>query len=175
MNKKSSMCYGVWLAASLLTGCSSVPLLGMMDDSPEINPSNLNAYVSNQDDVYKGLLQLANLANEPATPAEWQQFIMAGVQYSNQKCERYLSDTLTGNANTTARQTVQDLQRQYVEKLSANQYTNRVAAFSALQGYGKLCSPSNLQTLAAGKARVAQPGKSTDGGANLVPYVRIEP
>ncbi len=167
--------YLVLVCAGLSAGCSSLPLLGISDDAAEINPNNLGTYVSNQDDVYKGLLRLANLAGEPASPAEWNQFIMAGVQYSNQKCESYLNSTLKGDADIAARHTVHDLQRQYVEKLSANQYSNRVAAFSVLQGYGRLCSSSNIQALATGNARIAQPGKSTDGGMNLVPYVRIAP
>ncbi|UJS22743.1 hypothetical protein [Thiothrix winogradskyi] len=186
MNKKSDvlgravfspkcLSYAIVICSSLLTGCSNLPLLGMADDSVEINPSNLDDYVRNQDDVYKGLLQLASLAGEPASPAEWNQFIMAGVQYSNQKCEIYLNSAMKGDADIAARYVIHNLQRQYVEKLVANQYSNRVAAFSALQGYGKLCSPNNVQALKTGNARIAQPGKATDGGVNLVPYVRIEP
>ncbi|MFN3786204.1 MAG: hypothetical protein ACK4RS_05130 [Thiothrix sp.] len=138
-----------------------------------INPTDLRHYVNNQDDVYKGLLSLAALPNDPQTPAEWKQFMMAGVQYANQQCDNYLHKTQQGDAALTARSVVNDLQRQYLEKISANQYTNRPAAFSALQGYIALCSPGNIALASRANARVLQPNVAQSGGINITPYVSI--
>ncbi|MEB4589537.1 hypothetical protein VSS37_00960 [Candidatus Thiothrix sp. Deng01] len=166
--------FSVLFFAGLSSGCSSLDVLGDSESkSSTINPGNLTSYVSNQDSVHQGLLQLAGLQEQPATADEWKQFIMAGVQYSNQKCDIFLSDYQKGEAGIAARNLVHDLQRQYVEKISANQYTNRTAAFSVLQGYISLCLPGNIEAASGGTARVAQPGSATDGGVNLVPYVMV--
>lgn len=158
---------GLLLSCSFISGCSSLDFLESKDTA-SINPNKLSTYVDSQENVYGGLVKLAALSGDPATTDEWKQFILAGVQYANQRCESYLDET--GGAGLD-RNLIHDLQRQYVEKLSANQYTNRTGAFNALQGYISLCSPGNIQALSGGSVRVAQPGQSQDGGMNLVPYV----
>lgn len=158
----------------LNSGCSSLSsIIENKESYSTINPSELTRYVNNQDDVYKALLKLAALPNDPQTPAEWKQFIMAGVQYANQKCDNYLHQNQTGEAALTARNVVSDLQRQYIEKIGANQYTNRPAAFSALQGYASLCSPGNIALASSANARVLQPSVTQNGGINMIPYVSV--
>ncbi len=151
------------------TGCSSLDFMGS-DDAASINPNRLQTYANSQENVYGGLVKLAALSGDPATPDEWNQFIMAGVQYANQRCEQDLNE-VEARGISVDRNLVHSLQRQYVEKLSANRYTHRTGAFNALQGYVNLCSEGNIRALANGSARVAQPGQSQDGGLNLVPYV----
>lgn len=171
---KTRASIGLILVSFMNTGCSSLDTLMDSDTSySTINPSALTRYVNNQDDVYKALLNLAALPNDPQTPAEWKQFIMAGVQYANQKCDNYLHQNQTGEAALTARNVVSDLQRQYLEKISANQYTNRPAAFSVLQGYAGLCSPGNIALASSANARVLQPSVAQSGGINMIPYVSV--
>lgn len=172
---KTSAFIGLILLASFLnTGCSSLDSLMDKDVAySTINPAELTRYVNNQDDVYKALLKLAALPNDPQTPAEWKQFIMAGIQYANQKCDSYLHQNPTGESALTARNVVSNLQRQYMEKISANQYTNRPAAFSALQGYASLCSPGNIALASSADARVLQPNVAQNGGINMIPYVSV--
>ncbi len=163
----------LWMVVLVSCGAMSGCTLIRGSDSADatLDPQLLTSYVSNQEDVYQALLKLAGLPDSPANAAEWNQFIMAGVQYSNQKCEAYLSSSRTGADAANARSLVHGLQQQFVEKLNANQYTNRVAAFSVLQSYISLCLPGNIEAAAAGNARVVQPGKSADGSLNSIPYV----
>lgn len=164
------------MVAGWLAGCSS---LGMsMGDQPgnmSLDPQDLNAYVSNQDGVYQALLKLAALPDAPASPAEWKQFILAGVQYTNQHCETRLVSGRGTSATLAARNAVHALQQQFVEKLQANQYTHRVAAFSALQGYASLCLPGNIEAASAGNVRVVQPASPDTGSLNAIPYVIVGP
>lgn len=215
------------------SGCST---FGNMTDlnegsDPAIDAQDIANYASNQDDVYQALLTLAGLPEQPATTDEWHQFIMAGVQYSNQKCENYLdavqwakegrhqdarllgqsatftnnvmgiakasarelaltaaafgyaqstfdsisSERLSGLETSTVRQLVRDMQHQYLENLDTNQYTHRVGAFNALQGYIRLCLPGTIAAEANNAVRGAKPvSKSTGNRLNSAPYVSLD-
>jgi hypothetical protein len=213
-----------------ISGCSTFDRMGALNNASDskINSQDIAAYASNQDEVYQALLQLAGLPGQPASTDEWSQFIMAGVQYSNQKCENYLDavnwakqgrhrdasllgqtgtfansvmgigsasarelaltaaafgytqsgfdtlndDALAGLEVSTARNLVHNLQQQYVDQLNTNQYTNRVGAFNALQGYIRLCMPGTIEAEANNAVRGSKPvSNSMGGGVNVAPYI----
>ena len=215
---------------SMVAGCSTLKQMGNVNSSADasISPEDIAAYANHQDEVYLALLKLAGLPDQPATTEDWNQFIMAGVQYSDQKCENYLdamnwvkqgrerdsnligqtgaltnsimgiakassrelaltaaafgytragfdtlnTDALAGLEASTTRNLVHNMQHQYLERVNTNQYTNRVGAFNALQGYIRLCMPGNIAAEANNAVRTSKPvSKSNDGGVNVAPYI----
>lgn len=191
------------LSLSGLPGCSSLDNTSALNNnttSTALSADEIADYAANQEAVYQALLSLAGLPGQPATTDEWGQVIMAGVQYSNQKCENYLEavdwakqgrqrdsnllgqmgtfangvmgvtessardlaltaaafgstnvgfntlnqDPLAGLEASAVRSVVRTAQQQYVQNLDFNQYTNRISAFNALQGYIRLCMPGNI-------------------------------
>lgn len=218
---------------TLMSACSSVGHMAALNNGADesLTSQDIAAYAAKQDEVYQALLRLAGLPDQPATTEEWNQFIMAGVQYSNQKCESYLdavnwvkqgsqrdsqligqtglftnsvlgiakasarelaltaaafgytqtgfnsfnADMLAGLEPSTTRNLVHNLQQQYVEQLSSNQYTNRVGAFNALQGYIRLCLPGNIAAEANNAVRGAKPNnKAMSSSINQAPYISVE-
>ncbi|OQX11720.1 MAG: hypothetical protein BWK73_16940 [Thiothrix lacustris] len=191
------------LSLSTLAGCSSLDNMRNLNNNTTntaLSAGEIADYAANQEAVYQALLSLAGLPGQPATTDEWGQVIMAGVQYSNQKCENYLEavdwakqgrqrdsnllgqvgtftngvmgitdasardlaltaaafgstsvgfntlnqDSLAGLEASAVRSVVHTAQQQYVKDLDFNQYTNRISAFNALQGYIRLCMPGNI-------------------------------
>ena len=233
INIKNSLTIGLVAAALASSGCSTFNNMSALNDGADdaLTSQDIANYAAKQDEVYQSLLRLAGLPDQPATTDEWNQFIMAGVQYSNQKCESYLdavdwakrgsqresnligqtglftngvlgiaqasarelaltaaafgytqtafntfnSDVLAGIEASTARNLVHNLQQQYVEQLNTNQYTNRVGAFNALQGYIRLCLPGNIAAEANNAVRSAKPfNKALSGSINQAPYISAE-
>ncbi|HRJ53391.1 MAG TPA: hypothetical protein PLE99_11535 [Candidatus Thiothrix moscowensis] len=178
MNKVNFLTVGsrvLWGVAAgvLLSGCSSVNGLLGSNGSLTADPQQLADYTANQEGVYQELLKLSGLQAEPVNSAEWQQFILAGVQHANDECEQQLVDKNTGNAQT--RPVIHSLQQQYADRLMANQYDNRVAAMTAIQGYRGLCLPGNIETAMQHQIRITQPSKGIEGGMNLIPQVVAVP
>ncbi|WML91472.1 hypothetical protein [Thiothrix lacustris] len=195
-----------------------------------LSSDEIATYAANQEAVYQSLLTLAGLPDQPTSTEEWNQVIMAGVQYSNQKCENYLDavnwskqgsqressllgqsgtftngvmgiakasarelaltaaafgyaragfdtlneDALAGLEASSVRNLVHTMQQQYVERIHTNQYTNKVGAFNALQGYIRLCMPGNIaaeanQAVRSAKA-VDQSGMSS---INMAPAISL--
>ncbi|EIJ35695.1 hypothetical protein Thini_3172 [Thiothrix nivea DSM 5205] len=83
---------GSLISVTSLTGCSTLNNMVELNSGSdsEMDSQDIAKYARSQEDVYRSLLTLAGLPDHPATTDEWNQFIMAGVQYSNQKCENYL-------------------------------------------------------------------------------------
>lgn len=215
------------------TGCSTLNNMGDLSAGadPGINAQDIADYANNQEAVYQALLALAGLPEQPATTDEWHQFIMAGVQYSNQKCENYLdalqwanngrhrdssllgqggtftnnvmgiakasarelaltaaafgyvqstfdtmnSERLSGLEVSSIRKLVREMQQQYLGNLDTTQYTHRVGAFNALQGYVRLCLPGTIGAEANNAVRGAKPvSKAGGSGLNTAPYVSME-
>lgn len=215
------------------SGCTALNNMGDLNAGSDagISPQDIAAYASNQEEVYQALLKLAALPDQPATTDEWHQFIMAGVQYSDQKCENYLdaiqwanhgrhrdsnlvgqsgtftnnvmgiakasarelaltaaafgyvqstfdamnSERLSGLEVSSIRKLVRDMQQQYLDNLDTNQYTHRVGAFNALQGYIRLCLPGTIEAEANNAVRGAKPVSKAGGNAiNKAPYVSME-
>lgn len=221
------------LLAGVLVSCSTVTNIDRLNNyDANIDTKDIIQYAANQNEVYQALLSLAGLTEPPATTQDWQQFIMAGVQYSNQKCENYLDalqwarrdrererrflgqsadltnsvmgiakasarelaltaaafgytrttfDTasmeyLSGLELSTVRTLVRNMQQQYLDSISTNQYTTKVGAFNALQGYVRLCLPSNIEAEANNAVRDAK--ATTVNGTNTVdvaPFVSMRP
>ena len=216
-----------------MTGCSTLNHMDALNGGSDanMNSEDVAAYAANQDAVYQSLLTLAGLPDQPASTDDWNQVIMAGVQYSNQKCENYLDamnwskqgrqrdssllgqsgsftngvmgiakasarelaltaaafgyaragfdtlneDALAGLEASSVRNLVHTMQQQYVERLHANQYTNRVGAFNALQGYIRLCMPGNI---AAEANQAVRSAKATDqstmsSNINIAPTISL--
>lgn len=233
-NKKchSVKCITWLLTISLsgLAGCST------LDNMSALNKNTMNTtlsageianYAANQEAVYQALLSLAGLPGHPTTTDEWRQVIMAGVQYSNQKCENYLEavdwtkqgrqrdssllgqmgtftngvmgmtgasardlaltaaafgatnvgfntlnqDMLEGLEASAVRSIVQIMQQQYVRNLDFNQYTDRISAFNALQGYIRLCMPGNIAAQANQAVRNAKAVESSNIDASAMPAI----
>lgn len=218
---------------SLVSACSTFNNMAALNSGADdaLTSQDIAAYAAKQDEVYQSLLRLAGLPDQPATTEEWNQFIMAGVQYANQKCESYLdavnwakqgsqrdsnligqtgaftssvlgiakasarelaftaaafgytqagfntfnADMLAGLEPSSTRNLVHSLQQQYVEQVNANQYTNRVGAFNALQGYIRLCLPGNIAAEANNAVRGAKPlNKAMSGSINQAPYISVD-
>ncbi len=215
-----------------ITGCSTIGHMKDLNSGSDANLSSdeIATYAANQEAVYQSLLTLAGLPDQPTSTEEWNQVIMAGVQYSNQKCENYLDavnwskqgsqressllgqsgtftngvmgiakasarelaltaaafgyaragfdtlneDALAGLEASSVRNLVHTMQQQYVERIHTNQYTNKVGAFNALQGYIRLCMPGNIaaeanQAVRSAKA-VDQSGMSS---INMAPAISL--
>ncbi len=235
-NKKCQLMSGVAAVfiASLsgLSGCSTLNHMDALqgDADAMLSADDIAAYAANQDAVYQSLLTLAGLPDQPASTEDWNQLIMAGVQYSNQKCENYLDavnwskqgrqressllgqsatftngvmgiakasarelaltaaafgytragfdtlneDALAGLEASTVRNVVHTMQQQYVERINANQYTNRGGAFNALQGYIRLCMPGNIAAEANQAVRSAKAVDSAAAGSiNIAPNLSL--
>ena len=223
----------IGISLALMSGCSSFNNMSALNSgaNESLTSADIAAYTAKQEEVYQSLLRLAGLPDQPATTEEWNQFIMAGVQYSNQKCESYLdavnwvkqgsqrdsnligqtglftngvlgiakasarelaltaaafgytqtgfntfnADMLAGLEPSTTRNLVHNLQQQYLEQLNTNQYTNRVGAFNALQGYIRLCLPGNIAAEANNAVRGAKlNNKTLSGSINQAPYISAE-
>lgn len=221
----------VVLAVSIGSGCSTFNNMGALNNSDaNIDPQDIAKYAMNQQEVYQALLQLSGLPNEPATPTEWNQFIMAGVHYSNQKCENYLdavqwsksgqqrdssligqggnltnsimgiakasarelamtaaafgytrstfdtmnSARLSGLEASTIRKLVHNVQQQYLQEINNTQYTNRVGAFNALQGYIRLCLPGNIGAEANNAVRGAKAVSNSNSRMDMAPSISLE-
>lgn len=202
------------ISLSGLAGCSTLNNMSALNNNKmgtTLSADEIANYAANQEAVYQALLNLAGLPGHPTTTDEWGQVIMAGVQYSNQKCENYLEavdwakqgrqrdssllgqmgtftngvmgiteasardlaltaaafgsasagfntlneDALAGLEASAVRSVVHTMQEQYVQRLSLNQYTNRISAFNALQGYIRLCMPGNIAAEANQAVRTA--------------------
>ena len=220
------------ISLSGVTGCSALNHMNALNGGMDATMSSneIAAYAANQEAVYQALLTLAGLPDQPASTEEWNQLIMAGVQYSNQKCENYLDavnwskqgsqressllgqsgsftngimgiskasarelaltaaafgyaragfdtlneDVLAGLEASSVRTVVHTMQQQYVERIHANQYTNRVGAFNALQGYIRLCMPGNIAAEANQAVRSAKAvDQSGMGGINMAPSISL--
>jgi hypothetical protein len=220
------------ISLSSITGCSTLNNMDALNTSSDttMNSDDIAAYAANQDAVYQSLLTLAGLPDQPASTEDWNQLIMAGVQYSNQKCENYLDavnwskqgsqressllgqsgtftngimgiakasarelaltaaafgyaragfdtvneDVLAGLEASSVRNLVHTMQQQYVERIQANQYTNRVGAFNALQGYIRLCMPGNIAAEANQAVRSANAvDQSALNSINLAPAISL--
>lgn len=235
-NKKCQLMSGVAAvfitSLSGLSGCSTLNKMDALNGGADANISSdeIAAYAANQEAVYQSLLALAGLPDQPASTEEWNQLIMAGVQYSNQKCENYLDavnwskqgsqressllgqsgtftngvmgiakasarelaltaaafgyaragfdtlneDALAGLEASSVRNLVHTMQQQYVERIHVNQYTNRVGAFNALQGYIRLCMPGNIAAEANQAVRSAKAvDQSALGNINLAPSISL--
>jgi hypothetical protein len=203
------------VSLSGLAGCSTLDNMSALNNNTTntiLSASEIANYAANQEAVYQALLSLAGLPGHPTTTDEWGQVIMAGVQYSNQKCENYLEavdwakqgrqrdssllgqmgtftngvmgiteasardlaltaaafgytsagfntlnqDALAGLEASAVRSVVHSAQQQYVQNLDFNQYTNRIGAFNALQGYIRLCMPGNIAAEANQAVRSAK-------------------
>lgn len=215
------------ISLSGLAGCSSLNNMSALNNntmSKTLSADEIANYATNQEAVYQALLSLAGLPGHPTTTDEWGQVIMAGVQYSNQKCESYLEavdwakqgrqrdssllgqmgtftsgvmgitdasardlaltaaafgsantgfntwnqDALAGLEASAVRSVVHTMQEQYVQNLNFNQYTNRISAFNALQGYIRLCMPGNIAAEANQAVRRANTVKEGDATATDV-------
>lgn len=215
-----------------MTGCSTLNHMDALNGGSDATMSSedVAAYAANQDAVYQSLLVLAGLPDQPASTDDWNQVIMAGVQYSNQKCENYLDavnwskqgsqrensllgqsgsftngvmgiakasarelaltaaafgyaragfdtlneDALAGLEASSVRNLVHTMQQQYVERIHANQYTNRVGAFNALQGYIRLCMPGNIAAEANQAVRSAKAiDQSSMSNINIAPSISL--
>ncbi|WML85244.1 hypothetical protein [Thiothrix subterranea] len=222
------------ISLSGLAGCSSLDNMRALNSnttSTALNAGDIADYAANQEAVYQALLSLAGLPGQPATTDEWGQVIMAGVQYSNQKCENYLEavdwakqgrqrdsnllgqvgtftngvmgitdasardlaltaaafgatsvgfntlnqDPLAGLEASAVRSVVHTAQQQYVKDLDFNQYTNRISAFNALQGYIRLCMPGNIAAEANQAVRNTKTVDSTTVDALAVPAIPFMP
>lgn len=215
-----------------ITGCSTIGHMKDLNSGSDANLSSdeIATYAANQEAVYQSLLTLAGLPDQPTSTEEWNQVIMAGVQYSNQKCENYLDavnwskqgsqressllgqsgtftngvmgiakasarelaltaaafgyaragfdtlneDALAGLEASSVRNLVHTMQQQYVERIHTNQYTNKVGAFNALQGYIRLCMPGNI---AAEANQVVRSAKAVDqsgmSSINMAPAISL--
>lgn len=221
------------LSVTLAGGCSTFNHMDNLTTGADdmLTSKDIALYTAKQEEVYQALLRLASLPDPPATSEEWNQFIMAGVQYANQKCENYLdavnwskqgiqrenqligqsgslvngvlgiakasarelaltaaafgytqagfasfnADMLAGLEPSTTRNLVHNLQQQYVDQLGNSQYTNRVGAFNALQGYIRLCLPGNIAAEANNAVRTTKPVvKSANTTANQAPGVTLD-
>lgn len=216
----------------ILSGCSTLDRMSTLNDTGNtgIDAQEIAQFASNQEEVYQSLVMLAGLPSQPVSPDEWSQLIMAGVQYSNQKCENYLdalqwsksgrqvdssllgqgsnftnsvmgiakasarelaltaaafgytrssfdalsSDRLAGLEPSTIRKVVRESQQAYMQRLNTNQYTNRIGAFNALQGYIRLCLPSSIEAQSNSAVRGAKAVSRSSGGINTAPYVSFE-
>lgn len=218
------------ISLSGLAGCSSLDNMRALNSnttSTALNASEIADYAANQEAVYQALLSLAGLPGQPVTTDEWGQVIMAGVQYSNQKCENYLEavdwakqgrqrdsnllsqvgtftngvmgiteasardlaltaaafgstsvgfntltqDPLAGLESSAVRSVVHTAQQQYVQNLDFNQYTNRISAFNALQGYIRLCMPGNIAAEANQAVRNTKAVDSSNIDALAMPAI----
>lgn len=219
------------LGLTVISACSTLDHMDNLTSSADtaLTARDIAIYTAKQDEVYQSLLRLASLPDPPSASGEWNQFILAGVQYANQKCEKYLdavnwakqgiqrenqligqtgmlvngvlgiakasarelaltaaafgytqagfanfnADMLAGLEPSTTRNLVHNLQQQYLEQINSNQYTNRVGAFNALQGYIRLCLPGNIAAEANNAVRGMKPS-SKSINANQAPLVTMD-
>ncbi len=81
------------VGVALVAGCTQDSNMGRILRGPgtEFDPGQLQTYTTAQDDIYRSLLPIAGLREDPSTPPQWAAFVRAGIQYADAQCEEYMN------------------------------------------------------------------------------------
>jgi hypothetical protein len=88
----------------MFCSCSSIRKRSYFKPNPgkTFKSKELTSYVDNQNAVYTQIKLLAGLTIDPSNAREWSQFINAGIQYADEKCELYMDSLFWFNREKNA-------------------------------------------------------------------------